>query len=305
MGVGGERRSPAATLTLALCNEVVRELELPAQFELAARLGYDAVELAPFTLADDPRTLTSADADAIVRAAAAAGVRVSSLHWLLTAPAGLSITSADAEVRRRTLEVMTALIRLCRDLGGSVLVHGSPQQRRLGADDPEGDRARAVAAFAAAAREAERCGVTYCIEPLSRHETAFVTSVAEASKIVNEIASPALRTMLDTRAARLSEAEPVEDVLAAGLASGLIAHVHLNDSSGLGPGQGADDLTGVLRTLAAAGYGGVAAVEPFTYTPDGPTSAAFAAGYVRGLWAGVSAPATRTRPAAPPGGPPG
>ncbi len=74
----------------------------------------------------------------------------------------------------------------------------------------------------------------------------------------------------------------------AGLASGMIAHVHLNDSSGLAPGQGEDDFAGVLATLARSGYAGVAAVEPFTYTPDGPTSAAFAAGYVRGLWEGVA-----------------
>jgi len=267
---------------------VIRELEPRAQFELAARLGYDALELAPFTLTDDPRSLTSGEVKATRRHAAAAGVRVSSLHWLLTAPAGLSITSADPAVRRETLAVMTALIRLCADLGGSVLVHGSPQQRRLGGEDPGGDRARAVEAFALAAREAESCGVTYCIEPLSPRETDFLTTVAEAAEVVRTIGSPALRTMLDTRAARLGEAEPVAEVLRVGLASGMIAHVHLNDSSGLAPGQGEDDFVGVLATLARSGYAGVAAVEPFTYTPDGPTSAAFAAGYVRGLWEGVA-----------------
>ena len=43
-------------MKLSLCNEVLRPLPLAAQCEAAARMGYQALEVAPFTLADDPTT---------------------------------------------------------------------------------------------------------------------------------------------------------------------------------------------------------------------------------------------------------
>jgi len=269
--------------TLALCNEVVRDLPFREQCDLAARLGYDALEVAPFTLTDDPRAVTDSQLAAWRRQAEDAGVRVSSLHWLLMTPEGLSITSRDVFVRARTFEVIAALVRMCAHLGGEVLVHGSPRQRELAAEDPEGDAQRGREAFAFAAERAADAGVVYCIEPLSPRETAFVNTVAEAEAIVRAVGSPALRTMVDTRAARLAEAERVEDVLARGLAAGTVAHVHVNDTSDLAPGQGEDQFLGVFEVLERAGYAGTVAVEPFVYVPDGPTAAARAAGYVTGI----------------------
>lgn len=266
-----------------LCNEVVRELDFAAQCDLAAKLGYAGLEVAPFTLGPEPHRLRAARVAELRRAASDAGVRIGALHWLLLAPTGLSITSADADIRQRTLDVMLRLVDLCADLGGRVLVHGSPAQRALPADDPEGGRARAVEAWAAAGRAAAGAGVTYCIEPLSRHETAFVTNVAEAATIVSEVGSPGLRTMLDCRAARLSDVAPVEDLLARYVPDGTIRHVHLNDRNGRAPGQGDDAFAPVLAALRDTGYAGDVGVEPFTYEPDGPTTAARAIGYLAGL----------------------
>ena len=177
---------------IALCNEVLRDRPFEAQCELAAALGYDALEVAPLTLADDPATLATAHVAALRRSAEAAGIRISGLHWLLTAPPGLSITSADPWVRARTLAHMRAMIDLCAALGGDVLVHGSPDQRRLSDDDPEGDAERGRAAFAEVAEHAHRAGVHYLIEPLSPQETRFVTCWAEAAAIVHASSWPSV-----------------------------------------------------------------------------------------------------------------
>ena len=45
---------------LALCNEVVRELAFADQCALAKGLGYDGLEIAPFTLSDEPHRLPPA-----------------------------------------------------------------------------------------------------------------------------------------------------------------------------------------------------------------------------------------------------
>ncbi|GGG35684.1 tagatose 3-epimerase [Caldovatus sediminis] len=268
-------------MRIALCNEVVADLPFARQCALAAALGYDGIEIAPFTLdREAPHRLSAGRRAEVRRAAAEAGIPITSLHWLLVAPAGLSITSGDPAVRARTLEVIERLIGLAADLGARLLVHGSPAQRR--AEGP-GDAARAEEAMARAGEWAARAGLTYCLEPLARRETNWVTTVAEAAEVVRRLGVPGLRTMLDLCAAGNGEAEPAAALLERWVPTGLIAHVHLNDRNRRAPGQGADRFGPVLAALRRAGYAGDCAVEPFEYLPDGPTCAARAIGYLRGL----------------------
>lgn len=270
-------------MRMALCNEVVRELPFEKQCALAAGLGYRALEIAPFTLGEEPHRLDAATIARLRRTAESAGIAISGLHWLLVTPPGLSITSADAEVRARTVALMERLVALCAELGGGYLVHGSPAQRMLEPGREAEGRAHARECLARAARAAERAGVTYCLEPLSPEETNFVNSVEEAVAIVREIGSPALRTMLDHRAACLAERETPAELLERWLPGGMIAHVHLNDRNKGAPGQGEDRFAPVLATLSRHAYAGTLGIEPFLYRPDGPTCAARAIGYLCGI----------------------
>lgn len=270
-------------MRIALCNEVLAPWPFARQCEWAAALGYEGLELAPFTLGDDAWKLPAAERAALRRAASDAGIAISGLHWLLRQPEGLSITSPDATVRARTLDVLRGLIDLCADLGGAVLVHGSPAQRRLPAGDEAAARERATEAFATVASHAQAAGVVYCIEPLAPPEADFLHTVAEAAATVQAIDQPALRTMLDCCAAARAEAAPVHEVLARCLPTGLLAHVQVNDPNLRGPGQGALGFADILRALRRHGYAGWIAVEPFDYHPDGPACAARAIGYLNGL----------------------
>ena len=268
-------------MKLSLCNEVVRELPFERQCALAAELGYAGLELAPFTLGEDSYRMPASERAAVRDACAKAGIAISGLHWLLVAPKGLSITTADRAAWERTVEVMRRLVELCADLGGDYLVHGSPAQRRVGSD-PDAP-ARAEAAWAAVAPNAEAAGVTYCIEPLAARETDLVNTVADAAAIVRRIGNPALRTMIDTSAAAMAEPEPVAAAIERWMPTGLVAHVQLNDSNRRGPGEGRDAFAPVLAALKRTGYDGWIAMEPFEYIPDGPTCAARSIGYVSGI----------------------
>jgi D-psicose/D-tagatose/L-ribulose 3-epimerase len=270
-------------MRVSLCNEVIRELPFERQCEFARQAGYDGLEIAPFTLSDEPHRLSAAKRTEVRRAAANAGIEISGLHYLLLAPEGLSITSADAAGRQRTVEVMRALCDLSADLGGKVLIHGSPGQRTIEAGREAEGRKYGADCFAAVADAAVKAGVTYCIEPLARTETAFVNTVAEAVEIVGAVGSPALRTMIDCSAAARAETETLSDLIRQWLPTGMIAHIHFNDPNRRGPGEGELKFAPILRALKAAGYAGNAAVEPFVYQPDGPTCAARAIGYIRGL----------------------
>jgi sugar phosphate isomerase/epimerase len=268
-------------MRISLCNEVVAALPFAEQARLAAALGYDGLEVAPFTLdAEAPHLLPASRRAEMRRVAREEGAPITSLHWLLLAPAGLSITSADPALRARTLDVVQRLVGLAADLGASLLVHGSPKQRQVSAD---GDAARAEDAMARAGAWAAEHGLTYCLEPLDAGQTNWARTVAEAVEIVSRIASPGLRTMLDVSAAGNGEAEPAAELLRRFVPGGWIAHVHLNDRNRRGPGQGTDRFAPVFAALQETRYPGFCAVEPFDYHPDGPASAARAIGYLRGI----------------------
>ncbi len=279
-------------MKLALCNEVLADWPFEAQCAHAAALGYQGLELAPYTLADDPFTLDEATATRLRRTAQDHGLQISSLHWLLLRPVGLSLVSDDAALRRRTLDLLHRLIDFAAACGASVLVHGSPAQRSpLPGQTAATALQRLAEGLAALAPRAQAADVVYCLEPLSREETPVVNTVAQAATLVDQISSPALRTMLDVSAASRTESEPVPEVLARFLRSGHIAHVQLNDRNRRGPGQGDTPQAPVLRALLDARYTGWLAIEPFDYQPDGPGCAAYCAGHVKGLLQAMGAPA--------------
>ncbi len=269
-------------MKLSLCNEVVRELSFPRQCAFAAALGYDALEIAPFTLGPDPRLLTPRRISALRIALAAEGLVCSSLHWLLVSPTGLSITSPDAAVRRTTVEVIRRQCGLAAELGASVLVHGSPGQRRLPPARQAAARQRATDCLGAAAEAARRAGVTYCIEPLAGRETNFINTVAEAVELVAQIDQPAFKTMIDTCAAGTQEGD-VAALIDRWLPTGNIAHIQVNDPNRRGPGEGDMNFRPIVAALSRHHYDGWVAVEPFVYQPDGKACAARAAGYMRAL----------------------
>jgi sugar phosphate isomerase/epimerase len=271
-------------MRIALCNEVLQPMPFAQQCAWAAAVGYDGLEVAPFTLSDEPHRMIAQERAAIRRAAADAGVVITGLHWLLLTPKGLSITSPDDAVRARTVEVMRRLVDFCADVGGQVLVHGSPGQRAIPAGETrEIAIARARDAFARVADDAQRAGVVYCIEPLATTETPVINTIAEAAAIVDAVGSPGLRTMIDCSAAGRMEPEPLAAVIDRWLPTGRIAHVQVNDPNRRGPGEGELAFAPILATLMRNGYEGVVAVEPFKYVPDGQACAARAIGYLRGI----------------------
>lgn len=269
-------------MRIYLCNEVVRDMDFPSQCRFARECGYDGLEVAPFTLGSAPHELSRDQRRELRAIAAGEGVEIAGLHWLLSVPAGLSITSEDDAVAAQTLQVGQRLVDLCCELGGSYLVHGSPAQRRLSPGREIEGRGRAIAYFAAVAEAAESAGISYILEPLARADTALINSVEEALTLIGEVGSDALGTMIDCYAAA-SNGEDVPALLQRWLPQGVIRHLHFNDVNKRGPGEGSLDFASILDMLRRLDYSGTTAVEPFVYLPDGPCCAARAIGYLRGL----------------------
>lgn len=266
-------------IRLALCNEIFGERDPPSVFEAVAEMGYDGIELAPFTLAEQASDVTSTRRRELVRAAERAGIRIAGLHWLLVTPKGLHMTTPDAAVKKRTFNYLCELVELAADLGGDALVLGSPKQRSL---LPGQDRDEAMNAVAdgliAVGEVAERRGVRFCIEALHPNETNFLNTIEEVLELLRLVDSPAIRYMLDVKAMSGMPDPIVETVSRYGGGSG---HFHANEPSGLGPGMGGFSFVPIMAALADSGYEGWVSVEPFDYKPDPETVGRTACGILK------------------------
>jgi sugar phosphate isomerase/epimerase len=250
-------------LRFAICNELFENWPWEKVCDYVAGLGYEGLEVAPFTLADSAEQVSPQRRAELRRAAEARGLEVLGLHWLLVKPPGLYITQPDAAVRRRTADYFRQLVDLCADLGGQVMVIGSPKQRNL---MPGVSREQAYAyareVFQPSLDPAARRGVTLAFEPLGPVETDFINTVAEAIELVKQVDHPSFRINIDVKAMS-SEPRPIPDVIRS--AKGYVAHVQVNDPNLLGPGMGDVKYEPIIPALREIGYDGWLSVEAFDF----------------------------------------
>lgn len=255
----------------AICNETFEGWDHDRICHQVAELGYQGLELAPFTLAARITDISAAQRRQLRSQAEACGLQIIGLHWLLAKTEGLHLTSPDAAVRQRTAEYLVELARCCRDLGGEVLVHGSPAQRRL---PPGASRAQATEYALDTFRRAQEgiaaAGVKLCLEPLSPPEADFINTCAEANALLARLDHPNFLLHLDVKAMHTDEAPVPELIRRHGAKAG---HFHANDANRRGPGFGATDFVPIFQALHDCGYRGWVSVEVFDYSPDPVTVA--------------------------------
>lgn len=249
----------------AICNEVFQGWDFAEQCKVMKRLGYAGIEIAPFTLADDPASISPARRRELVDIMASEGLEFVGLHWLMVAPKGLHVTTPDMALRARSWLHIATLIDLCGDLGGGKMIFGSPAQRKsVGGSTKAASTARYVDGFRRAAKHAASRGVMMLMEPLPPHDTDVLNTLEEASGYVDEIDSPAIQTMYDSHNA-VKEVEAHEVLVDRYF--DIIRHVHVNEMDGKHPGTGDWDFKPVLRVLAQRGYTGWISMEAFDFTP--------------------------------------
>lgn len=254
----------------SVCNELFGKDNFADVCRIVHDIGYSGIEIAPFTLADDPSQLSADDRREVQNTMAISSLAFVGLHWLLVSPKDLQATTPDQNLRRRTWNFIGQLIDLCGDLADSasspVMVLGSPQQRSAtGGLTPAQATRILLDELARAAPHAEKRGVQLLLEPLSRNQTDVVTSLQEAVTIVNEIGSPAVQTMFDVHNA-IDETTPHANLIKRFHPH--IRHVHVNEMDGREPGTGNYDFGELLSTLDQINYSGWVSLEAFDFSRD-------------------------------------
>jgi len=252
-------------MKFAICNETFQDWPFEKAFALARELGYTGIEIAPFTIANNAFDISAEQRTLVKRQAEEADLEVVGLHWLLAKTTGYYLTTPDEAVRQKTAEYLGELARLCRDLGGRVMVLGSPQQRNL---LPGVSHEVAMVLAADTLRRAmpvlEDCGVTLALEPLGPKDGTFLLTAAAGVELIERVGSAHCRLHLDTKAMS-SEATPIPQLIRDN--ARLLEHFHANDPNLRGPGMGDLDFVPIFRALAEIDYRGWVSVEVFDYSP--------------------------------------
>lgn len=253
-------------MKFALCNEMFQDMDWGRSLEITLQNGYTGWEIAPFTLGELPIKLSSAQRDRIATQVRYSGVQVIGLHWLLAKTEGYHLTTDDAAIRQRTAEYLAELTRLCRDLDGSLMVLGSPNQRNFPPDKMTHQQAAANATrvLEQLLPELERQHVTLALEPLGPVEGNFWNHAAQAVEVIQALNSPWIRLHLDVKAMS-TEGQPIEQIIREN--SKWLHHFHANDPNLLGPGMGQVQFPPIFKALREVDYQGWISVEVFDYKP--------------------------------------
>jgi sugar phosphate isomerase/epimerase len=254
-------------MKFGICNEIFQGWRIENTIHFAARAGYDAVEIAPFTLAKYVTEISPEERARIRQTAADSGIAIAGIHWVLVQTEGLHLTHPDAAVRARTGKYFSDLVNFCADLGGSVIVVGSPKQRNVMEGVAFDDAWKwATATFRDSIKLAEDRAVTICFEPLAASETNFVNTATDAVRFVQQFNSPAMKIVLDVKAMS-SESKSIPQIIRESWPH--FAYFHANDKNLKGPGFGDVDFKPIAAALKDVGYDGTVSVEVFNFD-EGP-----------------------------------
>ena len=252
----------------AICNEIFENWPWERVCSFCREMGYHGIEVAPFTIAPHVGAIAPEIRTAMRKAADRMELEILGIHWLLAnvvSDTTLYVTHPDADVRMNTSAYFFQLTQLCADLGGRVMVIGSPKSRNLLPGVTRDDAMRyAREVFTPCLELAAQHKITLAIEPLGPKETDFLNTVAEGIELIERINHPNFRLHLDVKAMS-SEPTPIPEIIKQSARH--LAHFHANDPNLLGPGMGDVKFEPIIKALDDADYDGYLSVEVFDFKP--------------------------------------
>jgi len=269
-------------MKFGICNEMFKDWEWKEIVDYVAKLGYEGVEIAPFTFAEDVNEISATKRTEILSVAKQSNLEIIGLHWLLASPKGLSISSPDKNLREKSIEYLKDLINFCADLKGKLMIFGSPQQRNIAPSSTYEETYHYVRdGFLKILPLAKEKNVTIALEPLTKKETNFITTAEDALRMIKEINHPNFKLHLDVKAMS-GEEKPIPEIIES--AKDYLVHVHANDPNLLGPGFGEVDYEPIKKALEKINYNQYLSVEVFDFSPGPKTIAEKSIEYLKKMF---------------------
>ena len=230
--------------------------------ENAKKLGYDALELPPFS--PDARISEALHDSGLVPIIALGGTPEA------------DVSSTDSAIITKGRERIMGAVDLCSKLGGSLVI--GPMYSFAGkleyfaSEHEKREKQENLAGiFADLALYADKQRVRLALEPLCRYDNSIINTVEDGLALVNSAGRENLGLLLDTFHMNIEEKSISEAIRAAGRAgSRKLFHLHACENDRGVLGTGLIDWRKVSSALDAVGYNGYVSIESFA--PERPPS---------------------------------
>lgn len=267
-------------MKLGVCSEIFKEWnDIARTIDFVKETGYDGIEIAPFTFSPYVTDISVQTRREIVSCAEKADLDIIGIHWVFVGPDGVHLTHPDESIRKFTAEYMKALVHFCGDIGGKVIIFGSPKQRNIEAGvsyEQAFDYARAI--MSETMPVCEERGVTVCMEPLTHLETNFLQSAEETVKLIDAVQHPNFQLILDTKAMAFEKDDRATLIRRY---ADKLKHYHANDENLNGPGFGDVDFAPIFEALKDIDFQDYVSVEVFNFDPGPETIARESLAYMK------------------------
>jgi sugar phosphate isomerase/epimerase len=269
------------------CNETFVDWPPRKTAKFVAECGYKAIEIAPFTVSQFVTDVPQKRRERLRKAYEDANVKVAGLHWILSKTEGFHLTSPDKKVRKATAKYLCDLAQFCSDLGGDIMIFGSPKQRDLleGVSMEQG-MTWASEVLKETMPTMEKLDVTIAMEPLGPNTTNFLLYAADTVELAERVDSPYCKMMLDCKA-MIQEEKSIPELIHE--FKDWMVHFHANDANLRGPGMGDLDFVPIFQALHEIDYKRWISVEVFDYEPGAEALAKESIDYMRKVEAQLAA----------------
>lgn len=284
-GLGGNQRlfgdddKPGFEDQFCKCNETFVDWPPRKTAKFVAECGYKAIEIAPFTVSQFVTDVPQKRRERLRKAYEDANVKVAGLHWILSKTEGFHLTSPDKKIRKATAKYLCDLAQFCSDLGGDIMIFGSPKQRDLleGVSMEQG-MTWASEVLKETMPTMEKLDVTIAMEPLGPNTTNFLLYAADTVELAERVDSPYCKMMLDCKA-MIQEKKSIPELIHE--FKDWMVHFHANDANLRGPGMGDLDFVPIFQALHDIDYKRWISVEVFDYEPGAEALAKESIDYMR------------------------
>lgn len=190
---------PAPSIKYAVFLGRRDETTLDDQLASLAKHGVDGVELRPSEFFPDPVQVTRAQRAEFRARVERHGLKILGFHGLIEGHRSLGFFAGEATVRQ-TIQLLREQVKLCQELGGTVITLGSPKERSHGLEIST-DVALRLASdeFRRLVPICESRRVSFAIDPASPEETDFIRSFDEGWRLLSLVRHSRIRLALDLR----------------------------------------------------------------------------------------------------------
>ncbi len=226
--------------------------------DILVELDIAGIEVAPTKIWPNPLTATDIEIDAYRDIWNQRGIEIVAAQALLFGRPDLTLFD-NADVRRKALNYLRDVVRLCARLGARSLVFGSPKNRRVESREPIAVWNEAVEFFGRLGELATAEGAVVVMEANPPEYGAdFVTRAAEALALVRAVNHPGFQLHLDTACMTLAGDDPTQSISEA---ASELAHFHISEPQLIPIGAGTVDHARFGSLLAKFGYDGWGSIE--------------------------------------------